>query len=165
MQANFGAADQLTVAGVPIGRCLGAAAAGGRDAGSVIGVVASDAPLLPHQLRRVAKRCGLGIARSGSVAAHTSGDIFLAFSTGNAASLAGGGGVRRADFVPDEALTPFFEAAVQAVDEAVINALVANETMTGRDGRAVPALPHDRLRELLQAHNRLAGPGRVSGVR
>ena len=127
-------------------------------------------PLLPHQLKRLARRCGLGIARSGSVAAHTSGDIFLAFSTANAAALRDSGGresgegdgagpdseqPRRLDFLPDAALTPLFAATAQAIDEAVIDALVANQAMTGRDGFTVPALPHDQVRALLAEHKRL----------
>ncbi len=167
VQANFGAPEQLTIAGVPVGRRLKEAPAGVGDAGSVIGILATDAPLLPHQLRRLARRCGLGIARSGSVAAHGSGDIFLTFSTANAEALGQGGGgpgdggqgdgLGRADFVPDAALTPLFEAAVRAIDEAVVNALVANETMTGRDGHSVRALPHDAVRALLAEHKRLVG--------
>jgi L-aminopeptidase/D-esterase-like protein len=156
VQANFGTAEQLTIAGVPVGRRLIAAASEGPDTGSIIGVVATDAPLMPHQLRRLARRCGLGIARSGSVAAHTSGDIFLAFSTANGAALAEGEEPRRVDFLPDAALTPLFAATVQAIDEAVIDALVANEAMTGRDGFIVPALPHDRVRAVLREHKRLA---------
>ena len=168
VQANFGAPEQLTIAGVPVGRRLedalagvGDAGAGVGDAGSVIGILATDAPLLPHQLRRLARRCGLGIARSGSVAAHGSGDIFLTFSTANAealgqGALAGEDAVRTADFVPDAALTPLFEAAVQAIDEAVVDALVANQAMTGRDGHTVQALPHDAVRALLAEYKRLA---------
>ncbi len=156
VQANFGAPEQLTIAGVPVGRRLKDAPAGIADAGSVIGILATDAPLLPHQLRRLARRCGLGIARSGSVAAHGSGDIFLTFSTANAAALGQGDALGRADFVPDAALTPLFEAAVRAIDEAVVNALVANQTMTGRDGHTVQALPHKELRALLAEHKRLA---------
>lgn len=170
VQANFGAPEQLTIAGVPVGRRLkeapagvgdagagvGDTGAGVGDAGSVIGILATDAPLLPHQLRRLARRCGLGIARSGSIAAHGSGDIFLTFSTANAEALAGEDAVRTADFVPDAALTPLFEAAVRAIDEAVVNALVANQSMTGRDGHSIRALPHDALRALLAEHKRLA---------
>lgn len=165
VQANFGAAEQLTIAGVPLGRRLIAAASDSPDAGSIIGVVATDAPLLPHQLKRLARRCGLGIARSGSVAAHTSGDIFLAFSTANMDALresgerdgAGpdGAAQRQLDFLPDAALTPLFAATVQAIDEAVIDALVANQAMTGRDGFTVPALPHDQVRAFLAEHKRL----------
>ena len=160
VQANFGLAEQLTIAGVPVGRHLIAAASNSPDAGSIIGVVATDAPLMPHQLKRLARRCGLGIARSGSVAAHTSGDIFLAFSTANGSAMAEGEaeseGPRRVDFLPDATLTPLFQAAVQAIDEAVIDALVANQEMTGRDGFTVPALPHDAVRALLREHKRLA---------
>jgi L-aminopeptidase/D-esterase-like protein len=161
VQANFGTAEQLTIAGVPVGRHLVQAASNGPDAGSIIGVVATDAPLLPHQLKRLARRCGLGIARSGSVAAHTSGDIFLAFSTANPEALRDhegpdSAGPRRLDFLPDAALTPLFEATVQAIDEAVIDALVANETMTGCDGFTVPALPRDQVVALLAEHKRLA---------
>ncbi len=156
VQANFGRAEQLTIAGVPVGRRLIEAASEGPDAGSIIGVIATDAPLLPHQLRRLARRCGLGIARSGSVAAHTSGDIFLAFSTANADAMAEDEAPRQVDFLPDAALTPLFEATIQAIDEAVIDAMVANQAMTGRDGFTVPALPHDDVRALLREHKRLA---------
>ncbi len=167
VQANFGRAEQLTIAGVPVGRRLIAAASEGPDAGSIIGIIATDAPLMPHQLKRLARRCGLGVARSGSVAGHGSGDNFLPFPTATAAArglgdgapgAAGlGDGLGRADFVPDAALTPLFEAAVGAIDEAVVNALVANEAMTGRDGHSVRALPHDAVRALLAEHKRLAG--------
>jgi L-aminopeptidase/D-esterase-like protein len=160
VQANFGRVDQLTIAGVPVGRRLIEAASNGPDAGSIIGVVATDAPLMPHQLKRLARRGGLGIARSGSAAAHSSGDIFLAFSTANADAMAegvtDGDSPRRVDFLPDATLTPLFEATVQALDEAVIDALVANQAMTGRDGFTVPALPHDQVRALLAEHQRLA---------
>jgi L-aminopeptidase/D-esterase-like protein len=127
------------------------------DLGSIIGIVATDAPLMPHQLKRLARRCGLGIARSGSVAGHGSGDIFLAFSTANANALAEGEELRRMDFLPDAALDPLFAATVQAIDEAVIDALVANQTMTGRDGITIRALPHDFVRAQLREHKRLLG--------
>jgi L-aminopeptidase/D-esterase-like protein len=156
VQANFGSAEQLTIAGVPVGRCLIDAASNSPDVGSIIGIVATDAPLLPHQLKRLARRGGLGIARSGSVASHSSGDIFLAFSTANGSAMAEGERPRRVDFLPDATLTPLFEATVQALDEAVIDALVANRAMTGRDGFTVPALPHDEVRALLREHKRLA---------
>lgn len=158
VQANCGDHKGLTIAGVPVGRHLSgpAAAAAERTDGSIIAVVATDAPLLPHQLRRVAQRCGLGVARSGAVAAHGSGDIFLAFSTANAAAFAPGATFRAAEFLPDERIDPLFEAVVQATDEAMMNALVANETMTGRDGHVVPGLPHAEVRALLAKHGRLA---------
>jgi L-aminopeptidase/D-esterase-like protein len=154
VQANFGQRTQLTIAGAPVGRHLNATGPDA-DLGSIIGIVATDAPLMPHQLRRLAQRCGLGIARSGSVAAHTSGDIFLALSTANATAIDAVGGVQTAAFVPDADITPLFEAAVQATDEAVINAMIANRSMTGRDGHTVPALPHAPLVDLLKSFGRI----------
>jgi len=161
VQANFGARRELVVAGVPVGRHLPGAEVRARTGGSVIGVVATDAPLLPHQLKRVARRAALGIARTGAVSHNGSGDLFVAFSSANAEALGGGGGegLRRAAFVPDAALDPLFEATVQAVEEAVVDAMVANEPMTGRDGTTVRALPHDELRALLERYGRLAAPG------
>jgi len=156
VQANFGDRHQLTIAGVPVGRHLEGAARGDRKDGSIIAIVATDAPLLPHQLRRLAQRCGLGIARSGAIAAHGSGDIFLAFSTANAAAFTTSSLPRAAEFLPNERLDPLFEAVVQATDEAVIDTLIANETMIGRDGHVVPALPHGEVRRLLAGHGRLA---------
>ncbi len=156
VQANFGAREQLLIAGVPVGRHLPKPGSGG-DQGSIIGIVATDAPLLPHQLKRLARRCGLGIGRSGAIASHTSGDIFMAFSTANAASAAAVGAVSRVDFVPDADLTPLFEAVIQATDEAILNALAANQTMTGINGVTVEALPHAAVGEILKQHGRLPG--------
>lgn len=161
VQANFGAAAELTVAGVHVGPELAAAAGdpGGpmpAGAGSVIAVIGTDAPLLPHQCTALARRVPLGLARSGTHGSHYSGDIFLAFSTANPGALDGGAGGAGGSvgygslrFVPWAAIDPFYEAVVQAVDEAVLNALTANRTMVGRDGNRSPALPVDRLRELL----------------
>ncbi len=160
VQANFGRRQQLTVAGVPVGQHLGASDNERGDDGSVIGVIATDIPLIPHQLKRLARRGGLGIGRSGSVAAHGSGDLFLAFSIANGAAL-DGDGIRKLEVLSDEDLTPAFEAVVQSVDEAVINALVANDTMVGRDDHRVPALPHDQLREVLEYYGRLHTTGQV----
>ena len=153
VQANFGRRDQLLLAGVPVGRHLPKKDTA-PDQGSIIGVIATDAPLLPHQLKRLARRCGLGIGRSGAVASHTSGDIFLAFSTANARVGAGAGALQRVAVLPDADLTPLFEAVIQAIDEAILNAMVANETMTGRDGFTVEALPHDAVRDLLRQYGR-----------
>jgi D-aminopeptidase len=154
VQANFGARDQLSIAGVPVGRHLPLEPAGEGD-GSIIAVVATDAPLLPHQLKRLARRIALGVGRSGSIANHGSGDIFCAFSTANAEAVAKGGGRATADFLPDPRLNGLFRATVEAIDEAILNALVANETMTGRDGNVVPALPHDEVVRLLARHSML----------
>ncbi len=164
VQANFGARKELVIAGVPVGRELADddpladpswyAPAG---AGSVIAIVATDAPLLPGQCKALARRVPLGLARTGTTGSHFSGDIFLAFSTGNHGELmmgmdadaAGGYGTLR--FVPWVAMDPFFEAVVEATEEAVLNALCAAEEMTGVNGRRSPGLPHDRVRELLAA--------------
>ncbi len=157
VQANFGRRHELVVAGVPVGRQVTGGEVRGKPAGSIIGLLGTDAPLLPHQLRRLAQRMGLGVARSGGIAHNGSGDIFLAFSTANPEAAAGGPGVLSAGFLANEALDPLFEAAVQATNEAIIDAMVANETMVGRDGTTVLALPHNRLRELLARHGRLGG--------
>ncbi len=153
VQANFGRKEQLTIAGLPMGRWLSAEdlVVDGPDAGSIIVVVATDLPLLPHQLKRVARRCGLGVGRSGGIAGHGSGDIFLAFSTANKAFFDKTpppihSGPRALQALPDDALSPVFAAVIQAVDEAIINALVANTDMVGKNGHRVPALPHDLVK-------------------
>ncbi|HEX2647915.1 MAG TPA: P1 family peptidase, partial [Candidatus Dormibacteraeota bacterium] len=109
-----------------------------------------------HQLKRLAKRAALGVGRMGGLAAHSSGDLFLAFSTANP-HAAGDSGLARVAMLPDERITPLYEAAVQATEEAIINAMLAAQTMTGADDLTVYALPHDRLRDVLRKYNRL-GP-------
>ena len=164
VQANFGRRPQLRVAGIPVGEEITDSPAyalrdrGGlsNDVGSIIVVMALDAPLLPHQLKRIARRASMGIARTGGVASNSSGDIFIAFSTANPGS-GGTEGVPSVKFLPNERLTPFFEATVDATEEAIINALVAADTMVGVNDRRVIALPHDRLVELLKKYNRLNG--------
>jgi len=160
VQANYGTREQLTIAGVPVGREIagaermrGARPPADRD-GSIIVVVATDAPLLPHQLERLARRVPMGIARLGSVASNGSGDIFVAFSTGNTGAAAETG-VTPLAWLPNGDLTPFFEATIQATEEAIVNALVAAETMVGINGNTVPALPTDQLRAILTKYNRL----------
>ena len=150
VQANFGRRPELVIAGRPVGRQLEMSAPTRSGDGSVIAVVATDAPLLPHQLKRLARRVGLGIGRSGTYGHHSSGDIFLAFSTANAAALAAAGGLADLVFMPDRQLDPWFEAVVQATHEAVVNSLIANADMTGRDGHFVAALPHAPLLALLR---------------
>ncbi|WP_329433108.1 P1 family peptidase [Streptomyces sp. NBC_01280] len=174
VQANFGDRRELVVAGVPVGRSLlddnpmedddwfqrDRGDAPGRvpgGAGSVIVVLGTDAPLLPGQCKALARRAALGLARTGTNGGHFSGDIFLAFSTANDGSLNSTfpWGEPTADdydnlrFVPWGRIDPFYEAAVQCVEEAVLNALVVNAPMTGRQGHRTPALPHDRVRTLL----------------
>jgi D-aminopeptidase len=149
--ANFGARRDLRIAGVPVGRLLGddeadaAAVARPRPAGSCIVVVATDAPLAPAQLERLARRAGLGLARTGSVAHHGSGEIFLAFSTGSRVAR----GEPLGPVLADGALDPLFGAVVEATEAAVVSALWSAETVTGRMGRVVEALPHDDVLRLL----------------
>jgi D-aminopeptidase len=132
----------------------------GSDGGSIIGVVATDAPLLPHQCERLAKRAALGVARAGGYAAHTSGDIFVAFATGNrdlitaSAETAQQSLTAGARLVVDGAITPLMLATVEAVEESIVNALVAAQTMVGRDGITAHALPHDRLVEVMDRYGR-----------
>ncbi len=156
VQANFGMRHELTVAGVPVGRHISGGVGRPAPGGSIIAIAATDAPLMPHQLKRLARRMGLGVGRSGSIAHNASGDIFLAFSTANQAAWAKGANARDCAFLPNPALDPLFAAVIQATDEAIIDSLVANQTMTGRDGFTVTALPHDRLQEILAGHNRLS---------
>ena len=124
------------------------------DTGSIIIVIATDAPLLPHQTKRLARSATMGLARTGSTSGNGSGDIFIAFSTANAHAAAAKGAVS-VSMLPNDELNPVFEAAVQATEEAIINAMVGAETMSGIHGHKVFALPHDRLREVLKKYNRL----------
>ncbi len=156
VQANFGRRPQLMIAGVPVGKEITENAVYSKEAGSVIVVIATDAPLLPHQLKRLARRAALGIARTGSVSGNGSGDLFLAFSTANSGAADPAKEVQTVGSIPNDLLDPIFTATVQAIEEAVVNALVANQSMTGRDGHHVDALPHDRLRAALKKYNRLA---------
>jgi L-aminopeptidase/D-esterase-like protein len=133
---------------------LSATSAPEKESGSVIVVVATDAPLLPHQIKRLARRVSMGLARTGSTAGNGSGDIFIAFSTANS-KAAQSGGLAALTMLPNDCMDPLFEAVVQATEESVINALIAGETMVGRDDNKVLGLPHDRVREILKKHNRL----------
>jgi D-aminopeptidase len=153
--ANFGVRPDLRVDGVPVGRLLGRTRAEPeRTAGSCIAIVASDAPLGPGQLTRLARRAGLGLARTGSVAHHSSGEIFLAFST-TARRPRRGRPSPSGALAPDGDLDPLFSATVDATEEAVLNALWRAERVEGREGRVAEALPHDDVLELLRAHRRL----------
>ena len=181
VQANHGTRDQLRVAGIPVGRELPTVATPPADArlkprvpgvpvereplaerldaigelGSIIIVVATDAPLLPHQLKRVARRATLGLGRTGSVSSNGSGDIFIAFSTANA-NAASATDAASVSMLSNQRIGAVFEATVQATEEAIINALVAAETMTGVDGHRADAIPHEGLRAVLRKYNRLA---------
>ncbi len=176
VQCNFGHRRLLRIAGVPVGqeiteprdcyegpdldsaraaeRCPAGVAGPEKDQGSIIAVVATDAPLLPHQLRRVARRAALGIGRMGGIAGAASGDLFIAFSTASTGK-AGEDGVRPVQMLDDGWIDAVYEATVQATEEAIINAMLAAKTMRGADGYVVPALPHDRLKEVLRKYGRL----------
>jgi L-aminopeptidase/D-esterase-like protein len=124
------------------------------DTGSIIVVVATDAPLIPTQLKRVARRVALGLGRDGSYSGDGSGDLFIAFSTANPGAI-GPKGLHQITMMPNDQMDPIFLATVQATEEAVVNAMVAAETMTGANGHKVIALPHDQLREVLRKYGRL----------
>ena len=163
VQCNYGLRARLSIAGVPIGQeipdLLPTRDTVPVERGSIIIVVATDAPLLPHQLKRIAKRASLGVGRLGGTGGNTSGDIFIAFSTANPGA-AKPDSTRALTMLPNERISPLFEATIQATEEAIVNAMVAAETMTGADGLRVYALPHDRLRAALRKYNRLAEPPR-----
>ena len=173
VQANFGGGRGLTIAGVPVGLEFATEREGGggpgassgieidlerEGRGSIIIVVATDAPLLPHQLKRVARRASLGMARTGGISGNGSGDIFIAFSTANAGAAAARPTTEVA-LLSNSEISTLFGATVEATEEAIINAMVGAETMVGRDGNRSEAIPHDRLREILGAYNRLSGGG------
>ena len=172
VQANYGRRDWLRVDGVRVGESIPTSEVpspydeAGRTrslppgSGSIIVVVATDAPLLPHQCERLAQRAGLGIARMGGTGGHTSGDLFIAFATGNHLPLEAadddlsGLGTYPVRAVGDGAIDRLFDAVIESTEEAIVNALVAAETVVGRDGITAHALPHDRLREVMAAHGR-----------
>jgi L-aminopeptidase/D-esterase-like protein len=160
VQANYGTRESLTIAGVPVGKEIPDLMPEidplkkDEDHGSIIVVVATDAPLLPHQLKRLARRVPIGIGRMGGFAGNGSGDIFIAFSTANP-----GAANREEDrnlvMIPNEQMSPLFEATAQATEESILNALVAAKDMTGKNNTKVYALPHDRLIEILKKYNRI----------
>ena len=180
VQCNFGRRPDLRVAGAPVGqeipnlmpciassdpavrpqtpRCPSSKAQGGSEAGeesgSIIVVVATDAPLLPHQLKRIATRVALGVGRSGGMGGNSSGDIFVAFSTANP-KTGGSETVANVAMLPNTRMDALFAATVQATEEAILNAMLGAETMTGADGARVEALPHDRLLDALRKYSRL----------
>ncbi|WP_460450711.1 DmpA family aminopeptidase [Alsobacter sp. SYSU BS001988] len=149
VQANFGLRPNLTVLGVPVGRLMRDGAIFTRDQGSIIGILATDAPLHPLQLQRVARRMVLGMARTGTYGGNGSGDIFLAISTAGDPLQSGQRGVAVLDYIPDDNLDPLFAAAAEATEEAILNALVAADTMSGRDGRTAQAIDGPVMAELV----------------
>jgi len=161
VQCNYGTKNNLRIAGIPVGREIDAddpyagTSFGNDDHGSIIVVVATDAPLVAHQLKRLARRVSLGLGRNGSISGNGSGDIFIAFSTANPGAAAADH-VVDLKMLPNDKLEPVFAATVQATEEAIINAMIAAETMTGIENHRVRALPHDQLRAVLKKYNRLA---------
>jgi D-aminopeptidase len=176
VQCNFGLRRQLRIAGIPVGEMIAGNApcyattgelppdpvakrcpaqqSRSSEHGSIIVIIATDAPLLPHQLRRLARRASLGIGRMGGISGAGSGDLFLAFSTASTGQI-DSLGVASVPMLQDDRIDPVYEAAVQGTEEAIINAMLAAETMTGADNLRVPALPHDQLREILRRSGRL----------
>jgi D-aminopeptidase len=151
VQANYGRRDRFRVDGIPVGELIGEKIPTPQrsdESGSIIGVVSTDAPLLPHQCNRLAQRVGLGVGRMGGTAAHSSGDIFFAFATGNLGLTSDGELTLR--MLSDEAITPFYDAVIESTEEAILNSMLSSQTMTGRDGNTVHALDPDLLRETLQ---------------
>ena len=153
VQANFGRRPQLMIAGVPVGKEIPGEVYK-KETGSCIAVVATDAPLLSNQLKRLARRVSLGLARTGTVSGNGSGDLFIAFSTANAGAADPDSITHTVETIPNDRMDPIFTAVVQATEESVVNALIDNQSMIGRDNHRVEALPHDRLRALLKKYNR-----------
>jgi len=153
LQANFGRRPQLVIAGVPVGKEIPGEVYK-KENGSCIAVVATDAPLLPNQLKRLARRISLGIARTGTISGNSSGDLFIAFSTANPNVASADQITHDVQTIPNDLTDPLFAGVVQATEEAVVNALIDNRSMTGRDNHRVEALPHDRLSRLLKQYNR-----------
>jgi D-aminopeptidase len=177
VQCNYGRRSELRVGGVPVGeeiadltpcisidnpaststrrRCTQTdAMPDDAGAGSIIIVVATDAPVLPHQLQRIATRASLGVGRMGGKGENSSGDIFVAFSTANPGTGAEKA-TSRVEMLPNDRINPLFYATVQATEEAILNAMLAAETMTGADGLRVFALPHDRLMAAMRKYGRM----------
>jgi D-aminopeptidase len=161
VQCNYGTKNNLRIAGIPVGREIdsedpyASTAFAGQDRGSIIVVVATDAPLVAHQLKRLARRVSLGLGRNGSISGNGSGDIFIAFSTANPGA-SGTEHVVDLKMLPNDRIEPVFSATVQSVEEAIINSMVAAETITGIENHRVRALPHDQLQAVLKKYNRLA---------
>ncbi|CAF4544340.1 unnamed protein product [Rotaria sp. Silwood1] len=158
VQSNFGRKHQLIIAGVPMGKELldieaNASSIPDKDVGSIIVIIATNAPLLPHQLQRLAKRVSLGIGKLGGIGGDSSGDIFLAFSTANILNKSST--IKVAEFLSNEQINPLFDATIQCVEEAIINSLIAAETMIGYGGTRVEAISHDNVIKVLKKYNRL----------
>ena len=165
VQCNYGTRDNLRIAGIPVGREIPAPEPYAfipsdiAEHGSIIVIVATDAPLLAHQLKRIARRVTLGLGRNGSISGNESGDIFIAFSTANSGAAAADH-VASLKMLPNDSMDPLFRATVEATEEAIVNAMVAAQDMTGADDHRVIALPHAALQSVLRKYGRLSGPVR-----
>ncbi|CAF1090947.1 unnamed protein product [Rotaria sp. Silwood1] len=163
VQSNYGKRTQLTIAGVPIGEEMsnellplgGSKSIKYQEQGSIIVIVATDAPFLPHQLKRLVRRVPLGIGLVGGRGGNKSGDIFIAFSTANQQVMGKTTGLLHLEMLPNEEMDPFFEAVTEATEEAILNAMIAAKTMEGIHGNKIYAIPHERIREILKKYNRL----------
>ncbi len=160
VQCNYGVQSQLRITGIAVGRELPPGIPHNDDTGSIIVIVATDAPLLPSQLKRLARRVPLGLGRMGSYSGDGSGDIFIAFSTANPGAW-GGGTVKHVDMVPNDDMNPIFLATVQSVEESVVNAMIAAKTMKGINDFEVRAIPHAELQQVLKKYNRLVEPAKI----
>lgn len=152
VQSNFGKREDFTVLGVPVGRHILHDQLRGKDQGSIIAIVATNAPLRPHQLKRLERRVPMAMARTGTIGTNSFGDIFLAFSTANENSFAG---VRRtADYISNAAIYGLFRAVVEATEDAILDSMICNEAMVGRNGNICIALPHDPLMDVMRRYGR-----------
>lgn len=152
LQSNFGRREDFTVLGVPVGQHILQDQLRGKDQGSVIAIIATDAPLQPHQLKRLARRVPVGLARTGTIGSNSSGDIFLAFSTANEKSFVGAR--RSADYLANNAIDGLFRAVVEATEEAVLDSMICNETMVGRNGNTSIALPLEQMLDVMKRYGR-----------
>ena len=152
LQSNFGRREDFTVLGVPVGQHILQDQLRGKDQGSVIAIIATDAPLQPHQLKRLARRVPVGLARTGTIGSNSSGDIFLAFSTANERSFVGAR--RSADYLANNAIDGLFRAVVEATEEAVLDSMICNETMVGRNGNTSIALPLEQMLDVMKRYGR-----------
>lgn len=156
VQSNFGLRPELRILGVPVGAAIRGNELRGKPAGSIIVIIATDAPLLPHQLKKLARRVPMGMARTGAIGHDSSGDIFLAFSTANRTALdTSAGSMRTFEALANADLDGIYNAVIEATEEAILDSMIANETMTGRDGNCSIALPHDRLMDIMARHGHI----------
>ena len=154
VQSNFGLRHELTVLGVPVGKHIKGGEIRSAGSGSIIAIIATDAPLMPHQLKRLSRRVPIGLARTGTVGHHSSGDIFIAFSTANHGTLSmHENKTRTVDYLPEPCLDVLFKAVAESIEEAVLDSMIANEAMRGANDLEVRALPHDELLTLMRRYN------------